>query len=86
MKRKLATLISLAVAGSMIFSVPVMAEKEEKTKLTLWHIQTGTMASCLDNSAQRFMEENPQYEVEVIQMQKCDVKSRNELLTVSYPI
>lgn len=76
MKRKLATLISLAVAGSMIFSVPVLAEKEEKTKLTLWHIQTGTMASCLENSAERFMEANPQYEVEVIQMQNDSYKQK----------
>ena len=53
MKRKLAVAMTMALAGSALFSVPTQAE--EKTKLTLWHIQTGTMASCLENSAKRFM-------------------------------
>ena len=74
MKRKLAVAMTMALAGSTLFSVPTQAE--EKTKLTLWHIQTGTMASCLENSAKRFMEENPQYEVEVVQMQNDSYKQK----------
>lgn len=74
MKRKVAVAMTMALAGSALFSVPTQAE--EKTKLTLWHIQTGTMASCLENSAKRFMEENPQYEVEVVQMQNDSYKQK----------
>lgn len=47
-----------------------------KTKLTLWHIQTATAADSLANSARRFMEQNPQYDVEVIQMQNDSYKQK----------
>lgn len=37
-----------------------------KTKLTLWHIQTSTAADAIKASVKRFMEANPEYEVEVV--------------------
>ena len=37
-----------------------------KTKLTLWHIQTATAADAIKASVKRFMEANPEYEVEVV--------------------
>lgn len=37
-----------------------------KTKLTLWHIQTSTAADAIKASVKRFMEANPQYDVEVV--------------------
>lgn len=62
-------------AGSSAVPQPQAADGQ-KTKLTLWHIQTGTMANALNNSAERFMQENPEYEVEVIQMQNDSYKQK----------
>lgn len=37
-----------------------------KTKLTLWHIQTGTAADIIKDAAARFNADHPEYEVEVV--------------------
>lgn len=51
------------------------ADSGEKTQLTLWHIQTGTQADAIENAVERFMEENPQYEVTVVEKQNDSYKS-----------
>jgi raffinose/stachyose/melibiose transport system substrate-binding protein len=47
----------------------------DKTQLTIWHIQTGTMADVIQESVDRFMEDNPEYEVTVVQKQNDSYKT-----------
>lgn len=51
------------------------AASGEKTQLTMWHIQTGTVADIIQASADRFMADNPQYEVTVVQKQNDSYKT-----------
>lgn len=46
-----------------------------KTPLTIWHIQTGTMIDVVQDSVDRFVAENPQYEVTVVQKQNGSYKT-----------
>ena len=47
----------------------------DKIPITLWHIQTGTVADIIQESADRFMADNPQYEVTVVQKQNDSYKT-----------
>jgi raffinose/stachyose/melibiose transport system substrate-binding protein len=47
----------------------------DKVSITLWHIQTGEMADVIQGSVDRFMEDNPQYEVTVVQKQNDSYKT-----------
>lgn len=48
-----------------------------KTKLTFWHVQSGDpMKSNVQDSVDRFMAENPQYEVEVVPMANDAYKTK----------
>lgn len=51
------------------------ASAEGKTQLTLWHIQTGTVQDIIQASVDRFVAENPQYEVTVVPKQNDSYKS-----------
>lgn len=51
----------------------------DKTKLTLWHIQTGKAIDILKGSVERFMKENPQYEVEMVNMTNDSYKQKLSL-------
>lgn len=80
---------SLKKIASVIASVAMMStlvvgcgnkssgeETKEKTKLTLWHIQTSTAADVIKGSAKRFMEANPEYDVEVVDMTNDSYKQK----------
>lgn len=47
----------------------------DKIPLTLWHIQTGTMQDVIQASVDRFVAENPQYDVTVVEKQNDSYKS-----------
>ncbi len=47
----------------------------DKIPLTLWHIQTGTMNDVIQASVDRFVAENPQYDVTVVEKQNDSYKS-----------
>lgn len=47
----------------------------DTTELTLWHIQSGTAAQIIQDSADRFMAENPGYKVNVVQKQNDSYKT-----------
>jgi len=47
-----------------------------KTKLTLWHIQTGTATNVIHGSVERFKKANPQYDVEVVDMNNDTYKQK----------
>lgn len=47
----------------------------DKIPLTLWHIQTGGAADAIQGSVDRFMAENPQYKVTVVQKQNDSYKT-----------
>jgi len=76
MKRNLKRIASIIMTVAMISTVMVGCGNSSsptsggaasaKTKLTLWHIQTSTAADAIKASAKRFMEKNPQYDVEVV--------------------
>ena len=51
------------------------ADSGGKTKLTLWHIQTGEVATGIQAAVDRFMEANPNYEVTVVQKQNDSYKT-----------
>lgn len=51
------------------------ASSGDKIPITLWHIQTGTMIDVIQASADRFMADNPQYEVTVVQKQNDSYKT-----------
>jgi len=60
-------MISTGVIGCANNSSPTSgAAASGKTKLTIWHIQTATAADVIKASVKRFMEKNPQYDVEVV--------------------
>lgn len=44
-------------------------------ELTLWHIQTGSMTKAFEDAAQRFMDDNPDYKVTVVQKQNDSYKT-----------
>lgn len=46
-----------------------------KKQLTLWHIQTGSMTKSFEDAAKRFMKDNPDYEVTVVQKQNDSYKT-----------
>ena len=70
MKKVLAILLTVSLVLGVLGSV---ALAEEKTKITMWHIQddANVVQSYLD-AADRFMADYPEYEVEVVDM-KNDV-------------
>lgn len=77
---RLKTFTSCALAGAMVLSlaasIPAETVKaEDKIPLTIWHIQTGTVADTIQGSVDRFMEDNPQYEVTVVQKQNDSYKT-----------
>ncbi|MDO4491490.1 MAG: extracellular solute-binding protein [Lachnospiraceae bacterium] len=51
------------------------AASGDKIDLTLWHIQTGATAEIVQQSAERFMADNPQYNVTVVQKQNDSYKT-----------
>jgi raffinose/stachyose/melibiose transport system substrate-binding protein len=62
-----ATLFSTALIGcGSSNTASTSGSATGKTKLTLWHIQTSTAADAIKASAKRFMQDNPQYDVEVV--------------------
>lgn len=74
MKKK--TLVSLSLAMMMAASVCTFnVSASDTTELTIWHIQTGAAADAIQASVDRFMEENPQYKVNVIQKQNDSYKT-----------
>ena len=87
LKRVSAILLSMAMVSSVFVgcsndSTSTSSDSVstgEKTKLTLWHIQTGKAIDILHGSAERFMEENPQYEVEVVDMTNDSYKQKLSL-------
>lgn len=89
LKRVSTVLLSMAMVSSMFMgcssnSKSFTSESEsissgEKTKLTLWHIQTDTAKDIIHESAERFMAENPQYEVKVVDMTNDSYKQKLSL-------
>lgn len=71
--------ISAVLSGTMLLSLMAgsmtTVQAAGKTKLTLWHIQTGEMANVIQGSVDRFMEANPDYDVEVVQKQNDTFKT-----------
>ncbi|WP_069998591.1 extracellular solute-binding protein [Cellulosilyticum sp. I15G10I2] len=58
-------------------TVQKSAANAQKTKLTLWHIQTnGDAPNYIQDSMDRFVADNPQYEVEVVVMQNDAYKQK----------
>lgn len=47
----------------------------DKIPLTIWHIQTGGAAEAIQGSVDRFVAENPQYDVTVVQKQNDSYKT-----------
>lgn len=47
----------------------------DKIPLTIWHIQTGTMIDVIQAAVDRFVAENPQYDVTVVQKQNDSYKT-----------
>ena len=47
----------------------------DKIPLTIWHIQTGGAADAIKGSVDRFMADNPQYNVTVVQKQNDSYKT-----------
>lgn len=87
LKRVSAILLSMAMVSSIFVgcdsnsssSASSSETSGEKTKLTLWHIQTGKAIDIIHDSAERFMEENPQYEVEIVDMTNDSYKQKLSL-------
>lgn len=50
--------------------------KTEKTKLTLWQIQTAEAKNVIHRAVDRFTKENPQYEVEIVDMSNDSYKQK----------
>ncbi|MDV4151037.1 extracellular solute-binding protein [Clostridium sp. AL.422] len=48
----------------------------EKTKLTLWQIQTAEAKNVIHRAVDRFTKENPQYEVEIVDMSNDSYKQK----------
>ena len=94
LKRVSAILLSMAMISSVFVGCSSdsastnldSVSSGEKTKLTLWHIQTGKAIDILRGSAERFMEENPQYEVEVVDMTNDSYKQKLSLAMSSNQI
>ena len=67
------------MAGTMVLGLlsgsAMTAHAAEKTKLTMWHIQTGAQADAIQASVDRFMKANPEYDVEVVQKQNDTFKT-----------
>ena len=89
MKKSSKKLISIVLTAVLALSLPACGNQDQsttadnsatgsanKTKLTLWHIQTSSNADAIVHSSERFMEANPEYEVEVIQMQNDSYKQK----------
>lgn len=68
------TIASTLLAGCANNSSP--SKSGEKTKLTLWHIQTGKNAQVIHDSAKRFMKANPKYDVQVVDMSNDSYKQK----------
>lgn len=60
------TLFSTLITGCGSSATTPTSGGTAKTKLTLWHIQTSTAADAIKASVKRFMQDNPQYDVEVV--------------------
>lgn len=87
-KRVAAAAITLAMASSVIMGCgnggststdggdSGSSSSGSKTKLTLWHIQTGENADTITNAVDRFMKENPEYDVDVVQMSNDSYKQK----------
>lgn len=89
LKKMLAILLSISMVSSVFIgcnssstsstSDSESTDSDEKTKLTLWHIQTDTAKDIIHGSVERFMDENPQYEVEVVDMSNDSYKQKLSL-------
>ena len=72
LKKIASVLMSVAMASTLLAGCGGSGDSSQsssasgKTKLTLWHIQTSTAADTIKASVKRFMEANPEYEVEVV--------------------
>ena len=64
-----------AAEGAETQAAEAAATDGEKIPLTIWHIQTGTMVDVIQESVDRFMADNPQYEVTVVQKQNDSYKT-----------
>lgn len=54
---------------------PAAATDGDKIPLTIWHIQTGEMVNVIQDAVDRFMADNPQYDVTVVQKQNDSYKT-----------
>ncbi len=82
LKKMLSSIASLFIISTLMVgckssgNVQSESGKTEKTKLTLWQIQTAEAKNVIHRAVDRFTKENPQYEVEIVDMSNDSYKQK----------